>query len=437
MKILVLGSGGREHALGVRLSEDKTVSRIYILPGNPGMEGSQKMTLLPEINLFDYNAVLKIAKSLKPNLIIIGPEKPLVEGLTDLLEKNKFIVFGPSQKAAQIEGSKIFSKNIMNKYGIPTALSKHYNHYDEAIKNLISWDFKKGVVIKSDGLAAGKGVVVTHSRQEAEKVIFNFTKNPQCTVKTQKLLIEEKLTGKELSSFALCDGKTFQVIGNICDYKTLNEKGKGPNTGGMGCCNPVNWPSKNVLKKISSKVFQPLLEGMKKEGTPYKGVLFAGLMINKEEIKVIEFNARFGDPETQVLLPLLEGDLSAALLSAAKGNLDIAKPLKNSEKKGIHIVLSSKGYPNLESSPMALGHVIDFPENLILEKKKEQSNFLFMSGVNKNLKGDLINTGGRVLGLSVFADTLKQARAQAYKSIKKITFFGSYYRKDIGEEFEK
>lgn len=437
MTILVLGSGGREHALGVRLSKDETVKTVYVLPGNPGMDGDEKIISLPSIDLFNYNSVLKAAEDLKPNLIIIGPEKPLVEGLTDLLEANGFMVFGPSKKAAEIEGSKIFSKSIMNKYAIPTALSKNYYDYDTVIKALSTWDFNKGIVIKSDSLAAGKGVVVTHSRQEAEKTIFDFMKNPKCKVKTEKLLIEEKLTGKELSSFALCDGKTFQIIGNICDYKTLKEKGKGPNTGGMGCCRPVNWPSKKILETIKTKVFEPLLKGMEKEGIPYKGVLFAGLMINKEEVKVIEFNARFGDPEAQVLLPLLEGNLSSSLLAAAKGDLKNTKPLNLSTKQGVHIVLSSKGYPNLDDTPMDLGHVINFPEKLILDRQKKDPNFLFLSGVSKNTNGQLVNTGGRVLGLSAFAGTLKQARIQAYKAIKEITFFGAYYRKDIGEEFDQ
>lgn len=436
MKILVLGSGGREHALAVRLSEDKNVSSVYVLPGNPGMEEDGKICLLADIDLFNYRSILKKAEELQPQLIIIGPEKPLVEGLVDLLEKNGFVVFGPSQKASQIEGSKIFSKSIMNKYKIPTALSKSYRSYDEAILDLTSWDFKKGVVIKSDGLAAGKGVVVTHSKDEAEKTIFNFMKNSKYVVKTNKLLIEEKLIGKELSSFALCDGNTFELIGNICDYKTLNEKGEGPNTGGMGCCNPVGWPSESVIQKIKSEVFQLLIDGMKKEGIPYKGVLFAGLMINKEEVKVIEFNARFGDPEAQVLLPLLEGNLSSVLLAAATGALNSKTILKKPNKQGVHIVLSSKGYPNLDNTPMDLGHVINFSKKLILARKNKDPQFLFMSGVSKNLNGDLINSGGRVLGLTAFADTVKKAQIQAYKAIKEINFFGSYYRKDIGEGFE-
>ncbi|MBT3584955.1 MAG: phosphoribosylamine--glycine ligase [Halobacteriovoraceae bacterium] len=433
MKVLILGSGGREHALAYRLVKDEGVSEVVVMPGNPGIELSPSVSTIGE-NENNKEEVLRIAKDLDPALIVIGPEKPLVMGMTDFLEENGFKVFGPSSKAAELEGSKIFSKKIMDKYKVPTAKSENYPSLKLALKGLDSWNFKKGIVIKSDALAGGKGVVVTHSREIAEKTLNDFMNSAECSVTTENVLIEEKLLGKELSIFAICDGASFKVIGRACDYKRIGDGDTGPNTGGMGCYNPINWPHGSILERIEKEVFSPILKGMVKEKRPYKGVLFAGLMIKDDEINVIEFNARFGDPETQVLMPLLEGNLFENLLAAAKGNLEDTAELKISNKQALHIVVASEGYPSIDNTPLNLGHPVSFAKSLVAGLQKKQNDLLFMAGVKKDVNGALVNSGGRVFGLTTIAKDLKQARNIAYSLLKKdLRFTGAYWRSDIGK----
>ena len=425
MNILILGSGGREHALAWRLSLDKGVEQVYVAPGNPGM------TLDKNIQIIDYkgdwNELHSICSDILPALVVVGPEAPLVEGIVDDLNRKNVLVYGPSAKAAQLEGSKIFSKKFMEKYSIPTAPYKIYTSYAEAIEDLKDWDLTQGVAIKTDALAGGKGVVVTHSFDEARDTLYNFMKNPQCAIKSERILIEKKLSGVELSWFALCDGKNFLPLGGICDYKRVGEGNTGPNTGGMGCHTPMDWPPKELANHINEQIVTPVLQGMALEGMPYRGTLFVGLMIEENDVNVLEFNVRFGDPETQTLLPLVEGNLTQALTACSKGKLGIKEreSLSLSDECAVHIVMASGGYPTIGHTPLDIGHTIKWNPDL-----NENNAKIFFAGVKKDGE-ELINSGGRVLGVTGLGQGMAEARKNAYKKLENISFHGSHWREDI------
>lgn len=436
MKILLIGSGGREHAFSWKMSQSPLVQKIYGLPGNAGMAFNDKVELVPG-KVTDIDFIVKTAKDLAIDLVVVGPEQPLSLGLVDALEKEGVVTFGPTKEAAQLESSKVYSKRFMNEYGIPTAKASEYHSYKEAMASLDSWDLEKGIAIKADELAAGKGVVVTCDREEAEKVLFDFMENPECSVKTKSILIEEKLTGKEVSAFAICDGEDYISVGYACDYKRVGDGDIGPNTGGMGGYSPKNWPSEECKKQVDEKVFEVVLRGMKERGAPFKGILFAGLFVEGDTPKIIEFNVRFGDPETQILMPLIEGDLVPTFLAAAKGEIKKLGTEKITMKKetAVHVVMASEGYPSTDGTPMTLGEKISYTKGLIPGEgtaPDNQENFLFLAGVKTNEEGDLINSGGRVLGLTALGEELDIARNLAYKNLKDISFKGAHWRKDIG-----
>jgi phosphoribosylamine--glycine ligase len=435
MKVLILGSGGREHAMAWKVAQSKLANAIYCLPGNDGMTFIEKVSKIPG-SVSDIPLIVSKAKELSIDLVIVGPEDPLSLGVTDALEKEGIKVFGPSKEAAKLEASKVFSKNFMLENDIPTAKSFSCDSYESAMKVLDSWDFNSGVVIKADELAAGKGVVVTSSEAEARKTLFDFMKNPDCTVKASKVLIEEKLSGKEVSAFAICDGENFISLGYACDYKRVGDKDQGPNTGGMGGYSPKNWPEDATKKFIEERVFKRVLQGMSRRGFPYKGFLFAGLMIDGPSVKVIEFNVRMGDPETQILLPLVEGDLVPTLFAAAKG--EITK-LGNSaislrSETSVHIVMTSKGYPSIDGTQMLLNQPISYPVGLIPGEEgiDFSDKFLFLAGAKKNKDQVLVNSGGRVLGVTAIGSDLKEARESAYAILSQISFDGAHFRRDIG-----
>jgi phosphoribosylamine--glycine ligase len=440
MNILVIGAGGREHALSLKLASSSLSKNIYVLPGNKGMEVTPKVTLI-EGKVTDLDFILDKAKELMVELVIIGPEVPLALGLADLLEEHGVKVVGPKMAAAKLESSKAFSKEFMNKYNIPTAKAKIVKSYEEGLDVLkelaTEFDTKNGVVVKADELAAGKGVVVADDTHQAANALYDFLKNPNCTVKSKQVLLEERLIGKEVSAFALCDGDQFITLGYACDYKRVFDDNKGPNTGGMGAYCPEDWPSAETKKYIEREIFQKVLDGMKAEGTPYKGILFAGLMINENEsqattpdVNVIEFNVRLGDPETQVLLPLIEDDLVPILMKAATGDLSSLenRELKKVRGTGIHVVMTSKGYPSTDGTPMILGNKISYPEKL----SDQSASFLFFAGVKQGEEGELVNSGGRVLGVTCIGDELFSVRENVYREIMKIGFEGAHWRNDIG-----
>lgn len=431
MKIMILGKGGREHALAWRLSLEDHVSEILVLPGNPGMEMTPKVNCLP-VQLEVSSGFVRVVQSLAPELVIVGPEDPLCEGIVDILEDKGLCVFGPSQKAALLEGSKIFAKEFMRDQGIPTAEFNSFENVDEALSFAQQIPWKSGAVVKADGLAAGKGVVVAQNREEVEQAIKDLMQTSDYGVQASKIIIEEKLKGPELSVFALCDGEDFLSLGVARDYKRLKEGDEGPNTGGMGCVTPSPGPSKEWLKKVEKQVFAPVLKGLKEKGTPFKGVLFAGLMLDDlEDFKVLEFNVRFGDPETQTLLPLVEGNFAEVLQACARGNLrDVKSLIRLSSKFSVHIVLASQGYPGVAGQSLSLGHTISFEDTLLTHN--EIGPYGFMAGVKKGGEGKLINSGGRVMGVTFVAEDLELAREQVYEALKKVHFEGAQWRKDIG-----
>ncbi len=422
--ILLLGSGGREHALAWKMAQSPAVTTIWALPGSDGIATVEKTKCIGG-DAANVAAVVKTAQELKPDLIFIGPETPLAAGVVDALESAGMTVLGPRQAAAQLESSKIFSKEFMTEFGIPTAPFKVADTYDEAVAICKTWDIEaKGIVIKADGLAAGKGVVVTHDRAEALKTLHDFMINPACSVKTGRILLEEKITGKEVSAFALCDGTTFLPLGYACDYKRVNDNDKGPNTGGMGGYAPKGWPSDKARQFIQEHVFRPVMKGMQERGTPFKGILYAGLMVDGDDVKVIEFNTRFGDPETQILLPLIAEDVVPLFAQAAKGTLQATPPSLRNEH-ALHVVITSEGYPETLGTGMRLGEKIDVPA-------AAANTLLFISGAKKQ-NNQWVNNGGRVMGVTALGTTMEEARTRAYATVEKIHFQGAHWRKDIGK----
>ena len=422
MNILVLGSGGREHALAWRLSRDQGVERVTVAPGNSGLES--------EIHTVSYDGeegLLKVCKEMRPDLVVVGPEGPLVQGIVDRLKGENVLAFGPSAKASQLEGSKIFSKRFMEKYSIPTAPYRIYSSYTEAVEGLRDWDLSAGVAIKTDTLAGGKGVVVSHSFDEARDALYNFMENPRCTVKSDRVLIEKKLSGKELSWFALCDGERALSLGGVCDYKRVGEGDTGSNTGGMGCYTPRAWPTEEMKERIQREVVEPTIQAMAQEGTPYRGTLFAGLMIDGDKLNVLEFNIRFGDPETQTLLPLVEGNLARTLFDCARGELpkEGPCPISLSKQSSVHVVMASGGYPTIDEGKLDIGHPI------VWEREGAHTDTkIFFAGVKK-MDRDLVNSGGRVLGVTGWGANVEDARDKAYFTVENISFRGGHWRGDI------
>ncbi len=425
MKMLVIGSGGREDAFVWKLQQEKNVEKIFVCPGHPYMDRFDKVELLPKKNedeLCDF--------ALKENieLTIVGPEAPLTKGVKDKFSDKGLALFGPSQKAAQLEGSKIFSKEFMMKHDIPTADFVVCSDFEKAMAALNDWDMKEGIVIKADGLAGGKGVVVTKDKKIAEQTLYDFMKNPKVSISTDSILLEKVLPGVEVSAFALCHGEEYFFLGSACDHKRVFDNDEGPNTGGMGCFRTPEWPDLKLLEKIESRILKPTLKGCVTTGMPFSGFLFMGLMINEAgDPYVIEYNVRMGDPETQTLFPLIEGDLSTGLIDLMRGK----KPkLRLKNESSVHVVMTSGGYPSIDDTPLDKGNRITFTEDLIHSSSEETK--LFLAGVSRNEAGEMINSGGRVLGVTALGPTLERAREIAYQSIELIDFKGCHYRRDIG-----
>ncbi|MDE1153270.1 MAG: phosphoribosylamine--glycine ligase [Micavibrio sp.] len=428
--VLLLGAGGREHALAWKMAQSASLDNVYAMPGNDGMAALAKVTCLAG-DPADTNTVLAAIEKTGAGLVVIGPEKPLDAGVVDALEARQIPVMGPRRAAAQLESSKIFAKEFMTSVGIPTAGYAVCDSHAAALEALKGWNVDgEGVVIKADGLAAGKGVVVTHDRAEAERTAYDFMVNPDCSVKSSRLLLEKKLKGKEVSAFALCDGETFVTLGFVCDYKRVRDGDEGPNTGGMGGYAPQDWPSPAARQFVQDHIFRAVVDGMKKRGQPFRGVLFAGLMIDGEDVNVIEFNTRFGDPETQILMPLLEADVLPLFLQAATGTLALAAPVHLKNTAAVHVVMASEGYPETLGTGMTLGQGIDLPEAL-LQQGGNDNGFLFIMGAKKSADG-WTNAGGRVLGITALGDTIDAARQKAYDTIGRIRFKGAHWRRDIG-----
>ena len=404
MKVLLIGSGAREHALAYSLKSDPVVTELHVAPGNPGIG---ELATLHQINPLDASAVSDLAQGLTADLVVIGPEGPLVAGVSDAVRAAGIPVFGPSQAAAQIEGSKSFAKEIMSSAGVPTAQSFTCTNRDEIERALDFFDAP--FVVKNDGLAAGKGVVVTHDRDKA------LTHALECGT----VVIEEFLDGPEISLFGISDGVNVIGMEPAQDFKRVFDDDQGPNTGGMGAYSPLPWAPKDIVERTEREVLIPTIREMAARGTPFVGLLYAGLAMTSRGIRVIEFNARFGDPETEVLLPRLKTPLAGLLFAAATGNLASQPPLEWSSQSAVTVVLASEGYPDAPQ----VGREISGLD-------KQESSIIFHAGTARE-SGQLRSAGGRVLAITGLGKNLSVARAAAYSAITPISLVGSHYRKDI------
>ncbi len=417
MRVLVIGGGGREHVLCWKLRQSSRVEKIYAVPGNAGMAEVAECEKIEYEN--NFSSLGRLIDKEKIDFVIVGPEVPLVNGIADYLEKRKVAVFGPSKKAALLEGSKVFAKKFMKKYGIPTADFEIFTDLTKAI----SYIKKEGPrVIKVDGLAAGKGVFLPNTKEEAIEAIELAMEKGVFGEAGKRIVIEEKLKGRELSFIVITDGKSIKPLVSSRDYKPIYEGDKGPNTGGMGSYSPAFIPF-SLYKKIMKQIIIPTLEGMKKEKREFRGVLYAGLMIENGNPKVLEYNVRLGDPETQVILPRLKNDLLDILLAAREGTLDRIN-LRWHSQAAVCVVLASGGYPgSYEKGKPIMG----------LEKLFSLNNvFPFCAGVKRE-DNSLITDGGRVVGITAVGDNLNKAAQQAYRAIDKVHFERMYYRRDIGK----
>jgi phosphoribosylamine--glycine ligase len=410
--ILVIGQGAREHAITHTLLQDPNVE-VICAPGNPGIAQIAKIAA---VDVNDIASVVEIAKKHKPDLVVIGPEAPLVAGVADELRSAGFVVFGPSKAAAVLEGSKAFAKEIMQAAGVPTADSKYCQTVPEARAALEL--FGAPYVVKDDGLAAGKGVVVTDDFDAA-------VAHAMACIDSRdggSVVIEEFLDGPEVSLFGVSDGTVVVPLTPAQDFKRVGDNDEGPNTGGMGAYSPLPWAPKDFVAEVTKTVLQPMIAEMNRRGTPFVGLLFAGLAVTSRGVRVIEFNARFGDPETQVVLARLNSSLSELLMAAAIGKLSSLAELDWKPESAVTVVMAAKGYPE---SPVS-GAVISG-----IEQAQDQETLVYHAGTKINEAGELLVNGGRVLSVTAIGSDLAVARTQAYAGVERIRFDGEHHRSDI------
>ncbi len=413
MKIMVIGSGGREHAVIKKLKENSEVTEIFALPGNGGMDGD---AVCVNIGAKDIPAQVKFALENGIDYAVVTPDDPLVLGAVDELEKAGIPCFGPEKKAAIIEGSKVFSKNLMKKYGIPTAKYEVFSDPEKAFEYLKTAPIP--TVVKADGLALGKGVIIAETRREAEDAVKSIMEEKVFGESGAQIVIEEFLEGPEVSVLSFTDGKTVVPMVSSMDHKRALDGDKGLNTGGMGTVAPNPYYTNEVAKECMEKIFLPTVDAMNKEGRTFKGCLYFGLMLTKDGPKVIEYNCRFGDPETQVVLPLLKSDLLTVMKAVTQEKLSEV-PVEFSRDSAACVIMASDGYPGKYET--------GFEITLDGETKKH----VFFAGA-KTENGVLKTSGGRVLGVTETAKDLKSALKKAYEDVQKIAFKNAYYRKDIG-----
>ncbi len=415
MNIALIGSGGREHVLCEKINDSRLSKKIICIPGNAG---TAKIAENVEVDFLNFRKLLKVLKFYKIDFVIVGPEEPLVKGVVDFLSKHKIKVFGPNKFAAKLEGSKAFMKSLCKKFNIPTAKFKICKNIIE-VKNFINQN-NFPLVVKADGLAAGKGVTICKNRNQVSKVSEEIFKGKFKSSK--KVILEEFLSGEEASYFLLVDKNNYKFFGTAQDHKRVNEKDRGPNTGGMGAYSPAPIITKSLEKKIINKIVKPTLKAFKEKRKPYTGFLYVGLMIKNNEPYLIEYNVRMGDPECQVIIPRLKNDLVKIFNSALKNNLKSVN-IKWKKDKCMTIVLCSKGYPiNYKK-----GKIIKNLDKIIQSNK----TFVYHAGT-KTLKNEVVSNGGRVLNISSIDKSLKISRINILKSLKKLNWKEGFYRKDIG-----
>ena len=416
MNILILGSGGREYSIGLALKNEKS-HNLYFMPGNGATSDLGK-----NINITDYEKLAIFAKENSIDLTIVGPEGPLVDGVVDIFKKYELTIFGPSRQAAQLEGSKAYMKNILKNYNIPTAAfietSNKQDAYDfiDGIKNL-------PIVVKADGLCGGKGVIIAQSKEEAKKTVDDMLNGEAFGEAGEKVIVEEFLDGYELSVFAICDGENYKILPAAQDHKRVGDGDTGPNTGGMGAYAPTPLVNDEIYKKLEDRVIKPTLKGMQEENAPFEGVLFVGVMVVNGEPIVLEYNVRFGDPECEILMPLIESKVSDLFYYGATKQLD-KLDIKIKNKFAVGVVMASKNYPYSASAPsiISLSNIVD--------KELLENSHISFAGVEK--KDDvLLANGGRVAVCVGLGDTVKEARDRAYLLSSEISFDGKKFRKDI------
>ncbi len=421
MKVLIVGGGGREHALAWKLSQSDKVNKIYAAPGNAGIS---KIAECVDISQGDIGALKNFALEKNIDFTVVGPEEPLVKGIVDVFQEHGLKIFGPDKKGAILEGSKVFAKELMKKYNIPTAAFEVFDNSDKAVEYLKKASFP--IVIKADGLAAGKGVIIAKNFQEAVDAVNLIMKEKAFGEAGEKIVIEDCLVGEEASFIAVTDGEYILPFDSSQDHKPVFNNDEGPNTGGMGAYSPAPVVNKSVYDKIMNKVMHPLLKGFKSEGINFKGVIYAGLMIKDNEPYVLEFNCRFGDPETQPLLARLDSDIVDILMGTVNGNLEeIAENVRWNKMASVCVVMASGGYPGSYEKGIEIKG---------LEAADNLHNVVVFHAGTKKENEKVVTNGGRVLGVTALGSSIKNAINKAYEAVKKISWKGAHFRTDIGKK---
>jgi phosphoribosylamine--glycine ligase len=416
MNVLLVGSGGREHALALSLVKSPLLTKLFIAPGNPGTAQVGEKVVL---NISNHSAVVDFCRLMHIEFVVVGPEQPLVEGLVDALEAAGILAFGPTRAAAQLEGSKAFTKELCRRHAIPTAAFARFGDREAALKYVRARGAP--VVVKADGLASGKGVVIAQTLSEAEAAIDSMFSGAFGNAGAE-IVIEELLEGEEVSFFALCDGKHALPFASAQDHKRVGEGDTGPNTGGMGAYSPAPLFTRELEARVMREIVTPTIDAMGKEGAPFKGVLFAGLMITRDGPKLIEFNARFGDPETQVILPRLQSDLLSLMQQCARGNLS-ADSVRLSDQTALTVVLAAKGYPGPPKKGTEIRGI----------DKAERMPHVIVTHAGTRREGNrLLADGGRVLNITALAENIAEAQKRAYAAVDAIDWPDGFCRRDIG-----
>jgi len=422
MKVLIVGGGGREHALAVCAAKSSKVDKLYCVPGNAGISLLAECAPIP---VMEFDKIAAYAKEKSIDLVIVGPDDPLVGGLVDELEKAGIRTFGPRRNAAILEGSKAFSKDLMKKYNIPTAAYENFDNPEEAILYLETADYP--IVLKADGLALGKGVLICQNKQEAVEGVKSIMLDKQFGSAGNRMVIEEFMTGREVSVLSFVDGKTIKTMTSAQDHKRAKDGDQGLNTGGMGTFSPSPFYTKEVDDFCNEYVYQPTVDAMAAEGREFKGIIFFGLMLTPKGPKVLEYNARFGDPEAQVVLPRMKNDIIEVLEACIDQKLDEID-LQFEDNAAVCVVLASEGYP------------VDYKKGFVingLENFDNKDGFYCFHAGTKMTESGIVTNGGRVLGITAKGSNLKEARANAYEAVKWIEFENKYMRNDIGKAIDE
>lgn len=419
MKVLVVGGGGREHALCWKISQSPLVEKTYCAPGNAGISRHAECI---DIGAGDFDSLVRFVKKESVDLTVVGPEQPLCEGITDFFEKEGLLIFGPSKAAAELEGSKVFSKDLMKKYGIPTGEYFVFTDIERALAKVAQTD--PPFVVKADGLAAGKGVIICHSREEGEDAIRSMMERGVFGEAGAKVVIEEFLTGEEVSFFAFTDGEDILPLEPSQDHKPIFDGDKGPNTGGMGAYTPAPVVTERLRRRIIDEVMVPTVRAMKSEDRTYKGILYAGLIIKDGSFKVLEFNCRFGDPEAQPLLMKMESDIVPIFYSVAQGAMK-TDPIEWKDGFCICVVMASRGYPGSYEKGIILKRLKGFVDT--------SETMVFHAGTTFSGDG-MVTSGGRVLGVTSLGDTMERSMRNAYEAVESISEKNLIYRTDIGKK---